>query len=84
MISYRFKRRAFMTAMSGGVGLKIMLRNMEAAAQTTKSPARLLVSHWPVGIVAGASDALFDADVGQHRRVAWACSRSPTPASAPT
>ncbi len=59
MISYRFKRRAFMTAMSGGVGLKILLRNMEAAAQTTKSPARLLVSHWPVGIVAGASDALW-------------------------
>ena len=59
MISYRFKRRAFLTAMSGGVGLKILLRNMEAAAQTAKSPARLLVSHWPVGIVAGASDALW-------------------------
>ena len=59
MISYRFKRRAFMTAMSGGVGLKILLRNMEAAAQTTKSPARLLVTHWPVGIVAGSSNALW-------------------------
>ena len=45
--------------MSGGVGLKIMLRNMEAAAQTTQSPARLLVTHWPVGIVAGSSDALW-------------------------
>ena len=64
MISYRFKRRAFLTAMSGGVGLKILLRNMEAAAQTTKSPGRLLVSHWPVGIVAGASDALFKSTSG--------------------
>ena len=84
MISYRFKRRAFMTAMSGGVGLKIMLRNMEAAAQTTKSPARLLVSHWPVGIVAGSSDSLWS----RRRRGASAgrraCSRSRTPASAPT
>jgi hypothetical protein len=33
MISYRFKRRAFLTAMGGGLGLKIMLRNMEASAQ---------------------------------------------------
>ena len=38
MISYRFKRRAFLTAIGGGVGLKIMLRNMEASAQTSKSP----------------------------------------------
>ena len=59
MVSYRFKRRAFLTALSGGAGLKILLRNMEAAAQTTRSPARLLVSHWPVGIVAGANDALW-------------------------
>jgi hypothetical protein len=64
MISYRFKRRAFLTAMSGGVGLKILLRNMEASAQTSKSPARLLVSHWPVGIVAGSGDALFAATSG--------------------
>jgi len=64
MISYRFKRRAFLTAMSGGVGLKILLRNMEASAQTTKSPGRLLVTHWPVGIVAGNGDALFAATSG--------------------
>src|SRR5687768_20068 len=64
MISYRFKRRAFLSAVSGGVGLKIMLRNMEAAAQTTKSPARLLVSHWPVGIVAGSNNSLFAATAG--------------------
>jgi hypothetical protein len=64
MISYRFKRRAFLSAVSGGVGLKILLRNMEASAQTTKSPARLLVSHWPVGIVAGSGDGLFTATSG--------------------
>ncbi|HEY7371622.1 MAG TPA: DUF1552 domain-containing protein [Polyangia bacterium] len=59
MISYRFRRRAFITAMSGGVGLKIMLRNLESAAQGMRSPARLLVTHWPVGIVAGQNDALW-------------------------
>jgi hypothetical protein len=64
MISYRFKRRAFLTAVGGGVGLKILLRNMEAAATTSKSPARLLVTHWPVGIVAGTSDVLFAATSG--------------------
>ncbi len=65
MISYRFKRRAFLTAMAGGgVGLKILLRNNEAAAQGMKSPGRLLVSHWPVGIVAGSGDSLFAATSG--------------------
>lgn len=59
MISYRFKRRAFLTAVGGGLGLKIMLRNMEAAAQTAKSPPRLLVTHWPVGIIPGQGDALW-------------------------
>jgi hypothetical protein len=50
--------------MSGGIGLKILLRNMEASAQTAKSPGRLLVSHWPVGIVAGSGDSLFAATSG--------------------
>ena len=63
MISYRFKRRAFLAA-TGGVGLKIMLRNLEASAQTMRSPARLLVTHWPVGIVAGSGDALFKPQSG--------------------
>jgi hypothetical protein len=45
--------------MSGGIGLKIMLRNMEVSAQTARSPARLLVTHWPVGIVAGSNNALW-------------------------
>ena len=59
MISYRFKRRAFLAAMSGGVGLKIMLRTLEGSAQGMRSPARLLVTHWPVGIVAGQNEALW-------------------------
>jgi len=64
MISYRFKRRSFLTAMSGGLGLKIMLRNFEAKAQGMKSPPRLLVTHWPVGIVAGSGDALWKPTTG--------------------
>src|SRR6185369_3674823 len=51
MTSYRFKRRAFMKAVGGGLGLKVMLRNLEGAAQTAKSPPRVLITHWPVGIV---------------------------------
>lgn len=59
MISYRFKRRAFITAMGGGLGVKVMLRNMEVSAQGMNSPPRLLVSHWPVGIVAGQNNMLW-------------------------
>ena len=59
MTSYRFRRRAFLTAVSGGVGLKIMLRNLESSAQGMRSPGRLLVTHWPIGIVAGSNDALW-------------------------
>ena len=59
MTSYRFRRRAFLTAVSGGVGLKIMLRNLEGSAQGMRSPARLLITHWPMGIVAGSNDALW-------------------------
>ncbi len=59
MISYRFKRRAFITALSGGVGLKIMLRNSSCRRRRCASPARLLVTHWPVGIVAGSGNALW-------------------------
>jgi uncharacterized protein DUF1552 len=59
MMSYRFRRRAFLTAMSGGVGLKIMLRNLAHSAQGMRSPGRLLVTHWPLGIVPGANDALW-------------------------
>jgi hypothetical protein len=64
MTSYRFRRRAFIAAMSGGVGLKIMLRNLESSARGVPSPGRLLITHWPVGIVAGASDALWKPTTG--------------------
>ena len=84
MISYRFKRRAFMTAMSGGVGLKILLRNMEAAAQTTKSPGRLLVSALAGRHRGGLERRAVDADVGAASAGRRGCSRSPTTASAPT
>jgi hypothetical protein len=59
MTSHRFRRRAFLTALGGGVGLKIMLRTLESSAQGMRSPGRLLVTHWPVGIVAGMGDALW-------------------------
>jgi len=64
MMSYRFKRRAFLSGVAGGVGVKIMLRNLEASAQTAKSPPRILVTHFPVGIVAGASDSLWKSSSG--------------------
>jgi hypothetical protein len=64
MTSYRFRRRAFIAAMSGGVGLKIMLRNLESSARGLRSPGRLLVTHWPVGIVAGSSDSLWKPTAG--------------------
>jgi hypothetical protein len=64
LISYRFRRRAFLTAMSGGVGLKIMLRNLEGSAAGARSPGRLLVTHWPVGIVAGKNDELWKPTTG--------------------
>ena len=60
MTSYRFRRRAFLTALSGGVGLKVMLRTLEGSAQGMRSPGRLLVTHWPVGIVAGSNRALWN------------------------
>jgi len=59
MTSYRFKRRAFLGAAGGAVGLKVMFRNLEASGQTASSPPRFLYSMWPVGIVAGASEALW-------------------------
>jgi len=60
MISYRFKRRAFLGALGGGgAGLAIALRNMEASAQTAQSPPRFLLAKWPLGIVPGANDALW-------------------------
>jgi hypothetical protein len=49
MRSYRFARRSFLAGVGGALGLKIMLRNMEAMAQGMGSPPRFLMTHFPVG-----------------------------------
>jgi Protein of unknown function (DUF1552) len=49
MRSYRFARRSFMAGVGGAVGLKVMLRNMEAMAQGATSPPRFFMTHFPVG-----------------------------------
>ena len=84
MTSYRFRRRAFLTALSGGVGLKIMLRTLEGSAQGMRSPAAA-AGHALAGRDRGGARATR---CGSRRRAAWAArprsSRSPTPASGPT
>src|SRR5215471_5914506 len=50
-MSYRFARRSFLRGVGGALGLKIMLKNLEANAQGMTSPPRLLVTHWPVGTI---------------------------------
>lgn len=49
--SYRFARRSFLAGIGGAFGLKVMLRNIEAAAQGTPPPPRFLMTHWPVGTI---------------------------------
>ena len=51
MMSYRFARRSFLSAIGGAVGLEILLRNMEAAAQGAGPPPRFMMIHWPVGTI---------------------------------
>src|SRR5262249_12415227 len=52
MRSYKFARRSFLQGVgAGAVGLRTMLRTMEASAQGMTSPPRLLITHWPVGSV---------------------------------
>lgn len=51
MISYRFKRRAFLASIGGAFGLEAMLGNLEAGAAGVPSPPRLLVVYWPVGTI---------------------------------
>lgn len=46
---YRFARRAFLTGIGGAVGLEVLLRNLEAAAQGAQSPSRFVLAHWPQG-----------------------------------
>lgn len=49
MKSYRFARRSFIAGIGGAFALEILLRNMEAAAEGATSPARMLLTHFPVG-----------------------------------
>jgi len=64
MISYRFRRRAFLGAVGGGLGLKVMLRNLETSAQTAASPPRFLMTYWPLAIIPGSADALWTPSKG--------------------
>lgn len=50
MSSYRMARRSFLHSVgAGGVGLRIMLRTLEATAAGESPPPRFLLTHWPVG-----------------------------------
>lgn len=49
--SYRLARRSFLAGVGGAVGLRILLRNLEAGAQDTPPPPRFLMTHWPVGTI---------------------------------
>jgi hypothetical protein len=50
-VSYRFARRSFLAGIGGAVGLKIMLRNIEATAAGAPAPPRFLMAYWPNGTV---------------------------------
>ena len=49
MMSYRFKRRSFLASVGGAFALETLLNNLEAQAQGAKSPARFLMTHFPIG-----------------------------------
>jgi hypothetical protein len=51
MMSYRFARRSFLSAIGGAFALENILRGMEASAQGAVSPKRLLIASYPVGTV---------------------------------
>jgi hypothetical protein len=71
MRSYRFARRTFLAGLGGAFGLEMMLRNLEAAAQGTKPPARFVLAHWPLGtmryrfVPSGAGSAYVASPIGQ-------------------
>jgi hypothetical protein len=49
---YRHARRSFLRGIgAGAVGLKILLRNLEAGARGAAPPPRFLLAHWPVGTI---------------------------------
>ena len=51
MRSYRLARRSFLLSLGGAFGLEVMLQNLEATAQGTPPPPRLLVMFWPGGTI---------------------------------
>jgi Protein of unknown function (DUF1552) len=52
MRSYRLARRSFLQGVgAGAIGLRTMLRTMEASAQGMAPPPRFLLTHWPVGTI---------------------------------
>lgn len=50
-IPYKLKRRNFIAATGGALGLIALLRNMESRAQGVGVPRRLMVTHHPVGSI---------------------------------
>ena len=49
MSSYRFARRSFIASIGGAFALEVLLRSMESAAAGGTSPARMLLTHFPIG-----------------------------------
>jgi len=49
MMSYRFKRRSFLASVGGAFALETLLSNLEAQAEGAGSPARFLLTHFPIG-----------------------------------
>jgi hypothetical protein len=47
--SCRFARRAFLAGVGGACGFKVLLRNLEAAAEGAQSPPRFMLAHFPHG-----------------------------------
>jgi hypothetical protein len=49
MTSYRFARRSFLASVGGAFAFEILLNNLEAQAEGATSPARFLLTHFPIG-----------------------------------
>lgn len=49
MKSYRFARRSFLASIGGAFALETLLSNLEAQAEGATSPARFMLSHFPIG-----------------------------------
>jgi hypothetical protein len=49
MRSYRVARRSFLASIGGAFALETLLKNLEAHAAGATSPARFLLTHFPIG-----------------------------------